>query len=140
MKKKNETANQQKKYYQAIGRRKTAVASVRIKAGKGEITANGQDALQYFDNSKEALETILEPMILCGQQNSFDISIQLKGGGKQSQVEAARLGLARALVLSNSEYKAVLKKSGFLTRDPREKERKKPGLKRARRAPQWSKR
>jgi small subunit ribosomal protein S9 len=135
------TKSKKQQYYQAIGRRKTAVASVRIQAGEGKILVNKEEPSQYFEHSEEALKIFLEPFKVCGEEaGKFDISIKVKGGGKKAQIEAIRLGIARALILINPEFRTTLKKMGFLTRDPRQKERKKPGLKRARRAPQWSKR
>lgn len=123
----------EKKYYQAVGRRKTAVAKVRILLGGGNIIVNGKPI--------ENLDALyIAPLELVGAGKRFDISAQVIGGGKISQSEAIRHGIARALVEYNPEFRLSLKKAGFLTRDPREKERKKPGLKRARRAPQWQKR
>jgi len=135
------TKSKKQQYYQAIGRRKTAVASVRLQAGEGKILVNQKEPAQYFEQNEEALKIFLEPFKVCGEETGkFDISIKVKGGGKKAQIEAIRLGIARALILLNPEFRTTLKKMGFLTRDPRQKERKKPGLKRARRAPQWSKR
>jgi small subunit ribosomal protein S9 len=128
------------KYWQAVGRRKTAVARVRLKKGNGEVVINKKKPEEYFENTEQALKILLAPLELVGKLGQFDISIKLKGGGKQAQIEAARLGIARALILVEPELMTTLRKSGFLTRDPRMKERKKPGLKGARRAPQWSKR
>jgi small subunit ribosomal protein S9 len=120
------------KYYYGTGRRKTAVAQVRIFAGNGKITINDKDSVLP--------EIITEPLKLVGKLESFDISVKVNGGGKNGQLEAIRHGLSRALIELNSEFRPTLKKAGFLTRDQREVERKKPGLKKARRAPQWSKR
>lgn len=121
-----------KKYWGGTGRRKTAVASVRIYEGGKEVTINGKD---------DALtERAIAPFELVGKKDSFSVSIKVSGGGKESQLDAIRHGVARALEQFNPEFRSTLKKAGFLTRDPREKERKKPGLKGARRAPQFSKR
>jgi small subunit ribosomal protein S9 len=120
------------KYFYGTGRRKTAVARVRLYSGSGKITVNGKD-------SKLADDTV-SPLKLVGKLGSYDISITVAGGGATGQSEAMRHGIARALVISNNEYRPTLKKAGYLTRDSREVERKKPGLKKARRAPQWSKR
>jgi len=120
------------KYFYGTGRRKTAVARVRLYPGNGKITVNGKD-------SKLQDETV-SPLKLVGKLGSYDISITVTGGGTTGQNEAMRHGIARALNVSNSEYRPTLKKAGYLTRDSREVERKKPGLKKARRAPQWSKR
>lgn len=122
----------QKKYWQGTGRRKTATANVRLISNDKSQIINGQKS--------DLDKGILAPLILVGALNSFGISAQVFGGGKVSQMEAIRHGIARALEKFNPEFRASLKKAGYLTRDPREKERKKPGLKRARRAPQWAKR
>jgi small subunit ribosomal protein S9 len=126
-----ETPNKAK-YFYGTGRRKTAVARVRLYPGSGKITINGKD-------SGLSDETV-SPLKLVGKIGSYDISVTVSGGGTTGQNEAMRHGIARALVVSNSEYRSSLKKAGYLTRDSREVERKKPGLKKARRAPQWSKR
>ncbi|MEK7096478.1 MAG: 30S ribosomal protein S9 [Patescibacteria group bacterium] len=121
-----------KKYWYGTGRRKTAVATVRIFKDPNKITVN--------DKETELPANIIYPLELVGKKGIFGVSIRVKGGGKESQLEAIRHGIARALEAFDPEYRLTLKKAGFLTRDPREKERKKPGLKRARRAPQWAKR
>lgn len=127
------------RYFYAVGRRKTAVATVILKPGKGEIVINQRPVEQYFPR-EEVRKKIFDPLVLLNQLNQFDISVKTSGGGFNAQAEAIRLGISRALVKFNEEFRSMLKKSGFLTRDAREKERKKPGLKRARRAPQWQKR
>lgn len=119
-------------YWSGIGRRKTSVASVRIIEGSKEIKIN--------DKIAELAENIIAPFELVGKKGSFGMTVKVFGGGKISQLSAIRHGIARALEKYNPEFRSSLKKAGFLTRDPREKERKKPGLKRARRAPQWAKR
>ncbi|MFH1427141.1 MAG: 30S ribosomal protein S9 [Patescibacteria group bacterium] len=127
------------KYIKAIGRRKTSVAQVRLyKQGKGNIIINNLKLNKYFD----VFDTIIisQPLKLAGRLRDLDFSIVVKGGGKRGQAEAARHGIARALVLFDEELKKLLKAKGWLTRDSRKKERKKPGLKKARKAPQWSKR
>jgi len=116
----------------AVGRRKTAIAQVRLTPGKGALVING--------NPTEPSAVINAPLILVGQEGKFDISAVVRGGGMISQLEAIRLGVARTLVEIDPSFKQSLRKGGFLTRDARAKERKKPGLKRARRAPQWAKR
>ena len=128
------------KYSEAVGRRKTAVARVRIWAGdsKKEITVNNKDFTSYFPGA-ELQEVCMEPLVK-SETKSYKISIKVFGGGLRAQAFAARHGLSRALILMYPESKTILKAFGFLTRDPRMKERKKPGLKGARRAPQWSKR
>lgn len=126
-------------YHYARGRRKEAIATARLYPGKGEIVVGETPAADYFNN--DALMTVVEqPVKLAGQEQKLRISLHLKGGGKRGQADAARLAIARALNEMSDDLRATLKKAGFLTRDPREKERKKPGLKRARKAPQFSKR
>ncbi len=127
-------------YFEATGRRKTSVARVRLYNKKsGLVTINEKKLEQYLPT--EALQkTALSALDKMKSLDRFEVMVVVRGGGISSQAEAIRHGIARALVLSNSEYKKRLKKSGFLTRDSRMKERKKFGLKRARRAPQWSKR
>ena len=120
-------------YYYGTGSRKTAIARVRIFTGKGKVTINDKDIAKTDP-------IYLEPLVITGLINKFDISVKVRGGGVISQIEAIRHGVARAIVEFNKEYKPTLRKAGFMTRDPRKKERKKPGLKRARRAPQWQKR
>ncbi len=128
-----------KEYYYAVGRRKTSVATVRLMNGKGVLTVNQQPAGSYFNN--ETLTKLLNaPLELVAKAGKIDAIIRVEGGGKRGQVDAIRLGLARALVEMSDEFKLSLKKAGLLTRDPREKERKKYGLKKARKAPQFSKR
>lgn len=122
------------RYFYGTGRRKTAVARVRLyEAGKGKVMLNDRDQAHKDDLIVTPLETV-------GELGKWDLSIKVSGGGKQSQREAIRLGVARALVSYQPELRQALKKAGYLKRDPREKERKKPGLRGARRAPQWSKR
>jgi small subunit ribosomal protein S9 len=128
------------KYFQSTGRRKTAVANVKIFLDDGgKILINGKELKEYF-SSPFLQNIVLSPLEIVKLQNKFKILVEVKGGGKNSQAEAIRHGIARALVKFNSDFKRKLKKAGFLKRDPRMKERKKPGLKRARRAPQWQKR
>ncbi len=127
-------------YIGAIGRRKTSIASVRlIKNGKGSIVVNDKPFDTYF-NTYDLREQIVAPLKVTGQQGAVDVSIKVLGGGIRGQSEAARHGLSRALVELNPTFRTALKKLGYLMRDPRKKERKKFGLKGARRAPQWSKR
>lgn len=128
------------KYIKAIGRRKTSVAQVRMyEKGEGEIIVNDQPAVDYF-KKEENLNIVLQPLKLVSKAKDFNFSIIVKGGGTLGQLDAVRHGIARALVKYDPEFKAILKTSGYITRDPRQKERKKPGLKKARKAPQWSKR
>lgn len=119
-------------YWSGTGRRKTSVASVRIFEGSKDVTVNGK--------ATELAESIIAPFELVGKKGSFGISVKVSGGGKEGQLDAIRHGISRALEKFNPEFRSSLKKAGFLTRDSREKERKKPGLKGARRAPQWAKR
>lgn len=129
----------EKNYYYAVGRRKTAVATVRLMSGKGVVTINNQPSSEYLNNL--ALEKlILAPLELVSKTSTVDVVVRVEGGGKRGQVDAIRLGIARALVEMSEDFKLTLKKAGLLTRDPREKERKKYGLKKARKAPQFSKR
>jgi small subunit ribosomal protein S9 len=126
-------------YHYARGRRKAAIATARLYPGKGEIVVGEKPAGEYFNN--EALMAVVEqPVTLAGQQQKLRISLHIKGGGKRGQADAARLAIARALRVMSEDLHPTLKKAGYLTRDPREKERKKPGLKRARKASQFSKR
>jgi small subunit ribosomal protein S9 len=128
------------KYIEAIGRRKTSTARTRIsEAKKNEITVNGKPAEEYFPT--EVLRShVTEPLSVEGLEQAFSVSVHVKGGGISSQSEAVRHGIARALTKYNEELRKALKSEGFLKRDPRMKERRKFGLKKARRAPQWSKR
>jgi len=129
-----------KNYLQTIGRRKRSIAQVRLyKSGKGEIIVNEKPYIEYFP-ILDLQKTVKEPLVAAGQTDKVDLSVKVQGGGTRGQAEATRLGIARALIELNPTVKGNLKKNGFLTRDPRKKERKKPGLKGARRAPQWSKR
>ena len=121
------------------GRRKTAVSSVRIRKGKGNINVNGKKFEEYFPLSFQR-EIILSPLVKFDLNGKFDIIIRAKGGGIEAQAIAARLGLARALVKENEDFRGSLKELGYLTRDPRKKERKKYGLAGARKSFQFSKR
>lgn len=128
------------KYIFAVGSRKEATARIRLfETGAGKITVNGHDVKKYFPTFIQ-MEKILSPLRATGQESNHDIEIVVRGGGKEAQAEAVRHGIARTLIEWNIEFRPVLRKSGYLTRDPRAKERKKFGLKKARRAPQWSKR
>ena len=128
------------KYYSGTGRRKRAVAQVRLIKGKGDVFVNGMELSKYFASDKFSEKFILYPLELTGNEKKFDISVLVFGGGKLAQKEAIRLGIARALIKFDETLRTTLKKSDLLTRDPREKERKKYGLKKARKAPQWAKR
>ncbi|MGB9598304.1 MAG: 30S ribosomal protein S9 [Minisyncoccales bacterium] len=127
------------KFIEATGRRKTAVARVRIFLDKKGFLVNHKDPKDYFPSFVE-VEKILSPLKILKKENDLFVLAKVKGGGKSSQAEAIRLGLSRALVSLKEDFKKELKEAGFLKRDPRMRERKKFGLKRARRAPQWQKR
>mgnify|MGYP001558916854 CR=1 FL=1 len=127
------------KYIYSLGRRKTAMAKIKLFEQPGEIRVNNRDYRAYFPG-RDLQKIVLSPLIALGLEKQLSAQIFTKGGGTHAQAEAVRHGISRALVLRKAEDKPILKKSGYLTRDPRVKERKKPGLKRARRGPQWSKR
>ena len=128
-----------KPYFYGTGRRKNSVARVRVYNGTGKITINDRDIDDYF--GLETLKLIVrQPLTLLGLEGKFDIVVRVSGGGVSGQAGAIRHGLARALLVYDENLRPELKKAGFLTRDPRMKERKKYGLKAARRAPQFSKR
>lgn len=126
-------------YFYASGKRKTSIARVKLYLqGQGKFTVNGQTIKEYFTNMQT--ENALAPLRLAGQIGTVDVDVQVLGGGKQGQSDAMRHGITRTLLLSSPEIRSELKRVGFLRRDSRIKERKKPGLHRARRAPQFSKR
>lgn len=130
-----------KRYFYAVGRRKTSTAVVKLyEKGKGDIKINDKDYREYFPTA-ELKNTAVASLKVVGRDKDVDVSVLVRGGGIRGQAEAVRHGIARALVkINDEEYRKPLRAEGFLTRDPRAKERKKPGLKRARRAPQWAKR
>lgn len=131
----------------ATGRRKRSSAQVRLTAGTGKITVNGVDVNEYMPYQTLVMD-LKQPLTVTGNEDKFDVEVTVKGGGFSGQTGAIRLGIARALMLFDANadqarddaYRKVLKVNGFITRDSRKKERKKPGLKKARRAPQFSKR
>lgn len=126
-------------YLQGLGKRKTARARVKLfQDGSGEVSVNGMKMKEYFHGV--AVENALAPLVIADLLKKVDIEARVSGGGKVAQSDALRHGISRALLLVSSDYRPELKKAGFLRRDARVKERKKPGLKRARRAPQFSKR
>jgi len=129
-----------RKFIESVGRRKTAIARVRIYRGKDEVQINDKKLETYFQDIEGAPTKFRSILKKAGQEDKLDISILVKGGGKNSQFGAVLHGLARALIKKDEKLKSALKKEGLLTRDPRMKERKKYGLKGARRAPQFSKR
>ena len=124
---------------QTTGRRKSAVARVRLRHGSGSITVNRRSFDEYFPSPAHRM-VVTEPLRVTENESAFDIDVTLDGGGVAGQAGAMRLGIARALVLLDPELRRTLKENGFLTRDAREKESKKYGLKKARKAPQYSKR
>ncbi len=127
-------------YFYALGRRKSATARVRLLSGKGVITINGKPAAEYFADSKYLLAKLQQPFVTLDNVNKFDVSAVVSGGGHEGQVEAIRLGISKALVVLNEDFKATLKRADLLSRDDRERERKKFGLKGARKQRQFTKR
>ena len=128
------------KYIYGLGRRKAASARARLYKGKGEITINGKPALDYFSGNKSMLAEVTDPLALAQKQKDYDISIRVTGGGLAGQVDAIKLAISKALQTEAPDLRPVLKKAGFVKRDPREKERKKYGLRSARKKEQFSKR
>jgi len=127
-------------YYYGVGRRKTATAQVRLyPGGDGKIIVNDREVEEYFPRSRDLIQ-IKAPLKVTSTEGQFTITVQVRGGGITGQAEAVRHGIARALLAANPDYRPLLRKGGYLTRDARAKERKKPGLKRARKAPQYTKR
>ena len=127
-------------YFEGVGRRKESTARVRVMNGSGEFLVNDKTLDAYFTRVGDS-EAIIAPLQSAGfERSAYDITVKVEGGGVTGQTGAVQLGLARALVKMNSDLTSVLRKGGFLTRDPRIKERKKPGLKRARKAPTYTKR
>jgi small subunit ribosomal protein S9 len=129
-----------KNYFYGLGRRKSSTARVRLQKGKGVITVNDKPAEEYFSASQQLLHELDKPFIALEQENKYDISAKVSGGGHAGQIGAIRLGIAKALVELNADFKNTLRRSDMLGRDPREKERKKFGLKGARKKRQFTKR
>jgi small subunit ribosomal protein S9 len=127
-------------YIWGVGRRKAAVARVRLYPGTGKITVNGRPAPEYFGGRAVYQASLMEPLALTGTRDRFDVTVRVVGGGVSGQAGAIRHGIARALTKYNEELRPPLKQARLLTRDARVKERKKVGLKRARKAPQYTKR
>lgn len=127
-------------YFYGLGRRKSATARARLFTGKGEMTVNGKPADAYFDASEAHLSELFQPLILIGKEKQYDVSILVKGGGLSGQVDAIKLAVAKAISSMNEDLRGTLKKAHLLKRDPREKERKKYGLRSARKKEQFSKR
>jgi small subunit ribosomal protein S9 len=133
------TTERSRQYFSSIGKRKTAIARAKMyQDGSGEVTVNGMKLKEYFAGMQ--IENAVAPLVLMNQRNAVDVDVRIVGGGKMSQSDAMRHAISRGLLLLNPEHRSDLKRAGFLRRDARIKERKKPGLKRARRAPQYSKR
>ncbi len=127
-------------YFYALGRRKSSTARVRLQGGKGEITINGKPATEYLSASKYLLKELEQPFVVLELTGKYDVSALVSGGGHSGQVEAVQLGIAKALALMNEDLKSTLKRADLLGRDPREKERKKFGLRGARKQRQFTKR
>ena len=130
----------EKKYTYGLGRRKAATASVRLYAGKGEITVNGKTLTDYFNKNKDLAAEVTDPLALVSKQKDYDVSIKVSGGGFAGQVDAIKLAIAKALTTEHADLRPVLKHADLLKRNPREKERKKYGLRKARKKEQFSKR
>ena len=128
------------KYFYGLGRRKSATARARLFAGKGNLTINDKPALEYFSGNKTMLAEVTDPLALVQKQNEYDITIKVNGGGLSGQVDAIKLAISKALTVAHVDLRPVLKKAELLKRDPREKERKKYGLRSARKREQFSKR
>lgn len=128
------------KYFYGLGRRKSATARARLYAGKGTITINEKPAAEYLDGNKTLLAEITDPLALVNKQKDFDITIRVEGGGTAGQVDAIKLAIAKALTTAHADLRPTLKKAELLKRDSREKERKKYGLRSARKREQFSKR
>ena len=128
------------KYSYGLGRRKAATARARLYTGKGEVTINNKVALDYLSGNKSLLAEVTDPLAIAGKQKEFDITILVSGGGLAGQVDAIKLAISKALTLEFPDLRPVLKKAGLIKRDPREKERKKYGLRSARKREQFSKR
>lgn len=129
-----------KSYVYGLGRRKSATARARLYAGKGNITINDKPAAEYLSDNKSLLAEVTDPLALVGKQKDFDITIRVAGGGVAGQVDAIKLAIAKALTTAHSDLRSTLKKADLLKRDSREKERKKYGLRSARKREQFSKR
>jgi small subunit ribosomal protein S9 len=129
-----------KNYFYGLGRRKSATARVRVSKGHGNLTINNKSADDYFSNSKYLINKINEPFVLLDLNEKYDVSVVVSGGGHDGQAEAIKLGISEALVELSDDYKSTLKRANLLTRDARERERKKFGLKGARKQRQFTKR
>ncbi|HRC27996.1 MAG TPA: 30S ribosomal protein S9 [Candidatus Saccharimonas sp.] len=129
-----------KNYDYGLGRRKSATARARLIKGKGTVTINDKPAADYLGNNKTLLAEITDPLALVGKQQEFDVTVRVSGGGLSGQVDAIKMAIAKAITVAHADLRTTLKKAEFLRRDPREKERKKYGLRSARKREQYSKR
>lgn len=127
-------------YFYGLGRRKSATARARLMTGKGVVTINEKPALEYFSTNQQMAAELVEPLALIGKDKDYDVSLRVSGGGLSGQVDASKLAIAKALSVMNDDLRGTLKKARLLKRDPREKERKKYGLRSARKREQFSKR
>jgi small subunit ribosomal protein S9 len=127
-------------YLYGLGRRKSATARARLLKGKGTITINDKPASEYLSENKSMLAEVTDPLALVGKQKEYDVTVKVSGGGLAGQVDAIKLAIAKALTVGSADLRPVLKKAELLRRDPREKERKKYGLRSARKREQYSKR
>jgi small subunit ribosomal protein S9 len=127
-------------YFYGLGRRKSATARARLFKGKGNVTINDKPANDYLSENKTLLAEVTDPLALVGKQKDFDVTIRVSGGGLSGQVDAIKLAIAKALTVGHADLRSTLKKAELLRRDPREKERKKYGLRSARKREQYSKR
>lgn len=128
------------KYDYGLGRRKSATARARLIKGKGNVTINDKPAAEYLGQNKTMLAEITDPLAVVGKQKDFDVTIRVSGGGLAGQVDAIKMAIAKAITVGHADLRSTLKKAEFLRRDPREKERKKYGLRSARKREQYSKR
>lgn len=128
------------KYFYGLGRRKSATARARLYSGKGVVTINDKPAADYLSGNKTLLAEVTDPLALVNKQKEFDVTVKVNGGGLAGQVDAIKLAIAKALTTAHGDLRSTLKKAEFLRRDPREKERKKYGLRSARKREQYSKR
>lgn len=133
-------ATKSNNYFYGLGRRKSATARARLSGGKGAIVINGKTAEEYLDGNTTLLAELTDPLALIGKQKEFDVSLVISGGGTSGQVDAAKSAIAKAISEMDETQRSPLKKAGFIKRDPREKERKKYGLRSARKKEQFSKR
>jgi small subunit ribosomal protein S9 len=127
-------------YHYGLGRRKSSTARARLYKGKGVVTINDKPAIEYLSNNESLASELLQPLVLIGKDKDYDISLLVSGGGSSGQVDASKLAIAKALSSMNEDLRSTLKRAGHLKRDPREKERKKYGLRSARKKEQFSKR